>query len=99
MPDIGSVLIRQRVRLREIADVLTRYGFAGLADRARDAGDDRRAERITRMADPDLADLSTGERLRGVLTELGTTWVKLGQMLSLRSDVVGPEVAESLTLL
>lgn len=26
MPDIASVLIRQRVRLREVADVLTRSG-------------------------------------------------------------------------
>ena len=36
---------------------------------------------------------STGERLRRASTELGTTWIKFGQMLSLRPDVVGEDVA------
>ena len=43
--------------------------------------------------------LVEGERLRGALVELGTTWVKFGQMLSLRSDLVGEEVALELTKL
>jgi ubiquinone biosynthesis protein len=34
--------------------------------------------------------------LRNALTELGTTWVKFGQMLSLRPDVVGADVATEL---
>jgi ubiquinone biosynthesis protein len=33
------------------------------------------------------------------LTELGTTWIKLGQVLSLRPDVVGDDVAAELTKL
>ena len=37
--------------------------------------------------------MSDGERLRRALTELGTTWIKLGQMLSLRPDIVGDDVA------
>jgi predicted unusual protein kinase regulating ubiquinone biosynthesis (AarF/ABC1/UbiB family) len=45
---------------------------------------------------PDVANLSEGEKLRNVLTELGTTWVKFGQMLSLRPDVVGADVAVEL---
>jgi ubiquinone biosynthesis protein len=40
--------------------------------------------------------MSDGERLRRALTELGTTWVQFGQMLSLRPDVVGGDVAEEL---
>ncbi|MGI3782155.1 MAG: ABC1 kinase family protein, partial [Janthinobacterium lividum] len=47
--------------------------------------------------DPDLVALTTGERLRAALAELGTTWVKLGQMLSLRPDIVGADVAEALS--
>ena len=35
-------------------------------------------------------------RLRMALTSLGTTYIKLGQVLSTRSDIVGPEVAEEL---
>jgi len=52
-----------------------------------------------RAADPRLVGLTQGERLRGVLVELGTTWVKFGQMLSLRPDVVGPDVARELEVL
>ena len=52
-----------------------------------------------RVVDPDIAKLSAGERLRRALIELGTTWIKFGQMLSLRPDVVGPDVADELTKL
>ena len=40
-----------------------------------------------------------GERLRGALTELGTTYIKFGQMLSLRPDLVGEDVANELSKL
>jgi len=36
------------------------------------------------------------ERLRLALTSLGTTYIKFGQVLSTRADIVGPEVAEEL---
>ncbi len=36
------------------------------------------------------------ERLRLALTSLGTTYIKLGQVLSTRADIVGPEIAEEL---
>lgn len=98
MADAVGVLVRQRERVREISDVLARYGFARLADQTRDAEHGRVSQRlVTRMADPDLAGLTTGQRLRGALGELGTTWVKFGQMLSLRPDLVGTDVAEELS--
>jgi len=40
-----------------------------------------------------------GERLARALTELGPTFIKLGQALSVRSDLVGEEVAEDLSRL
>ncbi len=40
--------------------------------------------------------MSNGERLRSALTELGTTWIKFGQILSLRPDLVGLDVAGEL---
>ncbi len=40
--------------------------------------------------------MSSGERLRGALSELGTTWIKFGQLLSLRPDLVGLDVAGEL---
>jgi len=38
-----------------------------------------------------------GERLARALTDLGPTFIKLGQALSVRSDLVGEEVAEDLS--
>ena len=38
-----------------------------------------------------LGTLTQEARIRLALTELGTTFIKLGQMLSTRPDVVGPE--------
>jgi ubiquinone biosynthesis protein len=98
--DVAGVLFRHRERLKEIASVLSRYGFARLADHAAEAGEPSIAGRIfTRTADPGLASLSAGQRLRRALSELGTTWIQLGQMLSLRPDLVGPDVAAELAQL
>jgi ubiquinone biosynthesis protein len=44
-----------------------------------------------------IADLSTPVRIRLALSELGTTFIKFGQMLSTRPDLVGQDVAAELT--
>jgi ubiquinone biosynthesis protein len=44
-----------------------------------------------------IADLSTAVRIRLALSELGTTFIKFGQMLSTRPDLVGQDVAAELT--
>ena len=101
--DFAGVLVQQRVRLREIAGVLAKYGFTRLADRTLDAekhpAGQATGHLTADLADPQIAQLTTGERARGALTELGTTWIKLGQMLSVRPDLVGPDVADELTRL
>ena len=98
--DIAGVLFRHRDRIKEIADVFARYGFARLADNAGAALDSGlRATLVTRIADPDLVALTSGQRLRGALSELGTTWIKFGQMLSLRPDLLGNDVAAELAKL
>ena len=38
-----------------------------------------------------IAGMSREERIRNAITELGTTYIKLGQILSTRADLVGPE--------
>tara|TARA_Y100001970_G_scaffold288578_1_gene416318 strand:- start:10601 stop:12118 length:1518 start_codon:yes stop_codon:yes gene_type:complete len=43
--------------------------------------------------------LRSGERLTAALTELGPAFVKLGQALSVRPDLVGDELANDLSLL
>jgi ubiquinone biosynthesis protein len=98
--DIAGVLFGHRRRIEEIAEVLARYGFARLADNAGAAADTGlRARLVTRIADRDLAALTAGQRLRGALTELGTTWIKFGQQLSLHPDLVGNDVAAELAQL
>ncbi len=46
-----------------------------------------------------ISELSQGVRLRMVFTELGTTFIKLGQILSTRPDLVGPEITAELSKL
>jgi ubiquinone biosynthesis protein len=97
--DLLGVLVTRRDRLIEVADVLRRYGFASIATQLEGAGGP--GHRVVQamaehLIDPALADESAGQRLRGALTELGTTAIKLGQLLSLRPDVVGAATATEL---
>ena len=101
MSDLAGVLIQQRDRVSEIAGVFARYGFAELASRA--VGSESLPGGPLRFRPPvghvsrGIAGMMPGERLRAALTELGTTWIKLGQMLSVRPDIVGDDIARELT--
>ena len=93
MDQLTAAVSKHHRRINEIAHVLVRYGFAEWAS----WGASIPGVRIARyLAEPEIAALSTGERLRGAVAELGTTFVKFGQMLSLRPDLVGPAVAADL---
>ena len=46
-----------------------------------------------------VIDITWGERLRRALTELGPTFIKMGQVLSTRPDLVGSSIARELSLL
>lgn len=48
---------------------------------------------------PDVDSLSRGARLRGALNELGPIFVKAGQVLSTRRDLVPADIADELALL
>jgi ubiquinone biosynthesis protein len=100
MPGLPAALVRHHERLDEIGEVLTKYGFAAWVQRGSGLVSARVMEGlIDRFVDPDIVAMSDGERLRQALTELGTTWIKFGQMLSLRPDVVGDDVAGELAKL
>ena len=82
--------------------MLRRYGFARLAANAAAATGENGSSHPSfaeRNADPELVQMSAGARLRSALSELGTTWIKFGQMLSLRPDLVGVDVADELSKL
>ena len=100
MPGLPAALMRHRARLDEIAGVFAKYGFAAWVQRGSGLVSTRVMQGLVdRHVDPQIVSMSDGERLRRALTELGTTWVKFGQMLSLRADVVGDDVAAELAML
>lgn len=82
-------------RARDILEVFARYGIAEQA--ARELGAEGAKGVAGRLADPDLVSLEAGQRLSSALTELGTTWIKLGQSLSMRADLVGDDIAVALS--
>ena len=96
--DIATLpqLVRNTARFREITSVLAKYGLAGWLG---DARADWVQQLFTTDAGEALADQSTDERIRLALTELGTTFIKLGQILSTRPDLVGPDLAAELSKL
>ena len=83
-------------RFREIITVFTKYGLANWIKK-------KDPEFIKGLLKSSkgvrIADLSPEVRLRMALTELGTTFIKLGQILSTRADLIGPSMAEELTKL
>jgi ubiquinone biosynthesis protein len=97
MADLPDALVKHRARLSEIVRVLAHNGLAAWAARGAGlAGIGPVEQLIDRRMAPEDLELTDGARLRMALTELGTTWIKLGQMLSLRPDVVGEDIATEL---
>ncbi len=87
---------RNTRRFREIVGVAVRYG---LAERLRKVPSERMQRWLRGSTGQNIVDLSTPVRLRLALAELGTTFIKFGQMLSTRPDLVGQEMALELSLL
>ena len=100
MTEVTGTLLKHRKRLNEIAGALARHGLAAWAARGSGIAGFAPIENfVHRVVSEEDISASDGERLRGALAELGTTAVKFGQMLSLRPDLVGQDVADELSLL
>jgi len=72
-------------RIGEIAQVAARHGFGYLLDGRRTRGE--------------LGPTARGRHLREMLDELGPTFVKFGQLLSTRPDIVPPDIIVELRTL
>ena len=80
-------------RVGEIIAVLAKYG---LADWFKGLHYSWIQDRLRSADGQQIKDLKVEERARLAFTELGTTFIKLGQVLSTRPDLVGPELADEL---
>ncbi len=89
-------------RLSEIAQVMVRHGFGYFLEtnRLSDLLPGRSAEeRLAEAAVEHGASSARGQHLREVLDELGPTFVKFGQLLSTRPDLVPPDIVSELRAL
>jgi ubiquinone biosynthesis protein len=92
--------VRQLGRISEIAQIAAKHGFGYLFDTRRDGRGPGLFSRRQREVEPAPEEGSTrGQRLRNMLDELGPTFVKFGQLLSTRPDVVPPDVVFELKAL
>ncbi|RME41797.1 MAG: hypothetical protein D6788_00465, partial [Planctomycetota bacterium] len=91
--------VRSLNRLRQIAQVLTRHGFGYVVARL-NLGRFVPTRYLSRRHLPEEVveegASAVGRRLAQVCTELGPTFIKLGQLLSTRPDIVPPEVLAEL---
>ena len=83
-------------RAGEVVAVLIKYGLAGWL---RDTEWEPARRVLTSHSGEVLTDQHFPTRLRLALSDLGPTFIKLGQVLSTRPDLVGPELARELSKL
>jgi ubiquinone biosynthesis protein len=83
-------------RLREISTVVVRHGFGELWDRARIWDVLGRREGGERPSREEIR-ATSARRFRETLAELGPTFIKLGQILSSRPDILPPDFIAELS--
>ena len=93
--DLSGVpqLIRNADRFRHVVAVLAKHGLADWLSSMPMPW----LERMFRVKATET--LTKEQRIRVALTELGTTFIKLGQVLSTRPDLVGKQLADELAQL
>lgn len=96
--NLGSLpqITRNAKRFEQIVRVLAKYGLAGWL---KESNPEFIQRLLTSAEGEKLTAVPRAERIRMALTELGATFVKLGQMLSTRADLVGVDLAGELSKL
>jgi ubiquinone biosynthesis protein len=90
---------RNLVRLVEIAFILARYDALAAFENLIGTKLLFRAARRLRRRDAALAALRPGQRLATALQAMGPSFIKLGQALSIRADLIGEAIAVDLAAL
>ena len=88
-------LLKNSSRVKEIVQTFAKYGFASWTVGV----PDRYESFLEQFSTPELLHMSDGERVRMICLDLGTTFIKIGQLLSTRTDLVGKDVATALASL
>ena len=87
-------------RYREILSVLFKYGFGDMVETLKiEQYIEIGLQMISRKRREQIEKLSRAERVRMAVEELGPTFIKLGQILSTRPDLVPLEYSRELTKL
>ena len=87
-------------RYTQILTILFKYGFGELVDLLRiDQYIDIGFRMISRKREDRIEKYSRSERIRMVLEELGPTYIKLGQVLSTRPDLIPSDLIQELVRL
>jgi ubiquinone biosynthesis protein len=81
-----SAIVSTNSRQKEILDVLLRYGWDYM-------------QQLLTLGKADQPEVPPPEILRNILTDLGPVYVKLGQLLSTRPDLLPPEYIDALSTL
>ena len=88
------------LRLVRAGYAIARAGAFGFADTTGMPAGAVRLVRLARWLEPrGLSDSERGARLSDALNRLGPSYVKLGQFLATRPDIVGSDAAEALSVL
>jgi ubiquinone biosynthesis protein len=82
-------------RFKEIVTILFKYGFDDVVNRLDIPG----MKLIKKFQGPEEHELGTFERIRYALEDLGPTFVKFGQIMSLRPDLIPPPLIDELSKL
>jgi len=97
---IVSRTYRHANRYRQILTVLFKYGFGDLIDRLKVAQYlEIGMQMVSRKRRERVEKLTKSERVRMALEELGPTFVKMGQILSTRPDLIPVEFIRELSKL
>lgn len=90
--------IRSLKRYRQVLTVLIKYGFGHIVDQLNIDYYLQLGKRIVSLgtASKDIDRLTQGARVRLALEELGPTFIKLGQLLSTRPDLLSADIIQEL---